>query len=101
MKKKRTAHSNAESRLFFSSLPDFLESIILQNAARPLPRHEWAVALKAPGRYEMGSAPMLLASTTANAEFCIPVSIDIVRDVRSERPNASLGTMYPEAKPNE
>ncbi len=49
----------------------------------------------------MGSAPMLLARTTARAEFCIPVSMDMVRAVRSEKPNASLGTIYPEAKPNE
>ena len=67
------------------------ESAILQNAAKPLPRHEWAVALNAPGKNERGSAPMLFARTTASAEFCIPVSIDIVRAVLSENPKA-LGT---------
>ena len=77
------------------------ESITLQNAANPLPRHEWAVALNAPGKYERGSAPILFARTTASAEFCIPVSIDIVRAVCSEKPNAYFGTMYPAAKPSE
>lgn len=78
-----------------------LESITLQNAANPLPRQEWAVALNAPGKYESGSAPILFARTTARAEFCIPVSIDIVRAVCSEKPNAYFGTMYPAAKPSE
>ena len=84
-------------RSSFISLP----STTLQNAANPLPRHEWAVALNAPGKYESGSAPILFARTTARAEFCIPVSIDIVRAVCSEKPNAYFGTMYPAAKPSE
>eukprot|EP00585_Thalassiosira_rotula_P023296 CAMPEP_0196224638 /NCGR_PEP_ID=MMETSP0912-20130531/49188_1 /TAXON_ID=49265 /ORGANISM="Thalassiosira rotula, Strain GSO102" /LENGTH=210 /DNA_ID=CAMNT_0041504031 /DNA_START=136 /DNA_END=766 /DNA_ORIENTATION=- len=79
----------------------FLESNTLQNAANPLPKHECAVALNAPGKYEMGSAPMLLARTTANAEFCIPVSMEIVRAVRSGNLNTCLGTKYPAAKPSE
>ena len=75
-----------------------LESQILQNAANKLPKHECAVALNAPGKYDNGSAPILFANTTANAEFCIPVSIDMVRDVRSVNPK-TLGTMYPAANP--
>jgi len=41
---------------------------------------------------------MLFARTTASAEFCIPVSIDIVRAVLSGNPNA-LGTKYPAVNP--
>ncbi len=99
------AYSTAETTMLLlslcSSFPDFLESTTLQIAAKPLPKHECAVALNAPGRYERGSAPMLLAKTTASAEFCIPVSMDIVRAVRSEKPNACFGTKYPAEKPNE
>ena len=58
------------------------------------------VAERAPGKYERGSAPILFASTTANAEFCMPVSIDIVLLVFSEN-LSRLGTEYPAANPME
>ena len=41
------------------------------------------------------------ASTTAKAEFCIPVSIEMVRLVRSENPSPKRGTKYPTKKPTQ
>jgi len=65
-----------------------------------LPIHECIVAEIAPGRDANGSAPILLANTTASAEFCMPVSIDIVRPVFSEKLK-SFGMVYPTRKPTE
>jgi hypothetical protein len=58
------------------------------------------VALNAPGKYDSGSAPILFANTTAKAEFCIPVSMDIVLDVLSVKPNSFFGTKYPAVNPS-
>ena len=63
--------------------------------------HEWAVAERAPGRDASGSAPIDLASTTAKAEFCIPVSMDIVLQVFVEYPNNSRGMKKPTKNPSE
>mmetsp|Transcript_7805 Transcript_7805/g.15580 ORF Transcript_7805/g.15580 Transcript_7805/m.15580 type:complete len:256 (-) Transcript_7805:156-923(-) len=84
-----------------SSVPsfNFLPSQTLQNAANPLPKQECTVALNAPGKYDNGSAPMLFANTTAKALFCIPVSIEMVRAVRSVKPKNFFGTRYPKANP--
>mmetsp|Transcript_18674 Transcript_18674/g.26466 ORF Transcript_18674/g.26466 Transcript_18674/m.26466 type:complete len:110 (-) Transcript_18674:153-482(-) len=57
------------------------------------------VADKAPGRLINGSPEMDLARTHANAEFCIPVSIDTVRLVLSSHLKAYRGMMNPAAKP--
>ncbi|GMI40053.1 hypothetical protein TrCOL_g13367 [Triparma columacea] len=51
------------------------------------PRHELTVALTAPGIAASG-IPSPFASTTARAEFCIPVSIETV----SRFPGVSEGT---------
>ena len=64
-----------------------------------LPMHEWAVAERAPGKLAMEGAPMDRARTTARAEFCIPVSMEIVREVRSPKPRNFRGTRYPARKP--
>jgi hypothetical protein len=68
------------------------------------------VAESAPGKAARATASpppllllpkQLLAKTTANAEFCIPTSIERVRQFCSEyRPNA-LGMKYPKPKPKE
>ena len=63
------------------------------------PKHECAVADNAPGKLAIGDAPIDLANTTAKAEFCIPVSIDIVRDVISLNLHTNLGTKYPIVNP--
>ena len=71
----------------------------LQYAARMLPRQEWAVAESAPGKLVMEGAPIDRARTTARAEFCIPVSIEMVRDVRSPNLKTLRGTRYPVRNP--
>eukprot|EP00526_Cylindrotheca_closterium_P019984 CAMPEP_0113645714 /NCGR_PEP_ID=MMETSP0017_2-20120614/24108_1 /TAXON_ID=2856 /ORGANISM="Cylindrotheca closterium" /LENGTH=138 /DNA_ID=CAMNT_0000557489 /DNA_START=47 /DNA_END=460 /DNA_ORIENTATION=- /assembly_acc=CAM_ASM_000147 len=65
------------------------------------PRQECTVADKAPGKLATGDAPMDRANTTASAEFCIPVSIDIVRLVTSENFRPNFGTKYPMVNPTQ
>ena len=62
-----------------------------QYAANKLPKQECIVALRAPGKLANGDAPMERAKTTANAEFCIPVSIEMVLAVVSLRLKTRLG----------
>jgi hypothetical protein len=61
------------------------------------PRHELTVALTAPGIAASG-IPSTFASTTARAEFCIPVSIETVLHVFRGYPK-ERGVRYPRAKP--
>mmetsp|Transcript_15131 Transcript_15131/g.18409 ORF Transcript_15131/g.18409 Transcript_15131/m.18409 type:complete len:246 (-) Transcript_15131:538-1275(-) len=64
-----------------------------------LPKHECKVAESAPGKQLNSLAPGILrAKTTASAEFCIPVSIEMVRLVRSENP-VFRGIKYPTPNP--
>ncbi len=72
---------------------------LCQYPASILPRHEWTVAESAPGKLATAGAPIERANTTAKAEFCIPVSIEIVRLVISEKRRPHFGTMYPTKKP--
>ena len=65
------------------------------------PKQECIVALMAPGRLAKAGAPMDLANTTAKAEFCIPVSMEMVLAVVSDRRKKSRGTKYPMANPME
>ena len=67
-----------------------------QYAASKLPRHECAVAEKAPGRPANGAAPIDFANTSARAEFCVPTSMEMVRAVCSFEPTMiCLGIQYP------
>ena len=58
------------------------------------------VALKAPGKPLNVGLGKCFARTTANALFCIPVSMETVRLFFSGRPN-SRATVYPKPNPNE
>jgi len=69
--------------LLFWFLCLFLESLILQKAAKRLPKQECVKAEMAPGSAAMGDVPTLCAKTTAKAEFCMPVSMETVRAVDS------------------
>jgi hypothetical protein len=73
----------------------------LQYAASILPKQECTVADNAPGRLAMEGAPIDRARTTAKAEFCIPVSMDMVRLIFSPNPNPSFGTRYPARNPKQ
>lgn len=58
------------------------------HAASRLPRTEWTRAEIAPGTAVSGSAAKCLrARTTPKPEFCMPVSIEIVRAATTENPN--------------
>ena len=74
---------------------------LCQYPARTLPKQEWTVADNAPGKLATAGAPIERANTTANAEFCIPVSIEIVRLVISENRSPKRGTIYPNRNPRQ
>ena len=65
-----------------------------------LPMTECTVAEMAQGTATSGSAKCADASTTPRAEFCMPTSMLIVRDVLVEKP-AARERKYPILKPRE